>query len=658
MKSGFYFKLAASNIRKNARMYVPYILTCIMSVIMFYIMKSLSINPGLSDVWGGESMTVILQLGVWVIAVFSAIFLFYTNSFLIKNRKKEFGVFNILGMEKRHITLVILIETLYLALITLSLGLGFGIILDKLMFLIVSKLIGIEVSLGFFISGEAIYQTVCIFCLIYLLILVRSIFMIQLSNPIELLRGGRVGEKEPKAKWLSAILGILMLGGGYYISFTTKDPLKALTVFFFAVMLVIFGTYSLFTSGSIAFLKLLKKNKNYYYKTHHFISVSGMIYRMKQNAVGLANICVLSTMVLVMTSSTTSLIIGMEDMINNRYVKDFGIYFSESSKDNQEALVKEVHNFQNKNDMKIKNETTYSQAMFGAVKNENSFEIGRNENTAVMPSFVYPAIMTLEDYNSQSGNHKTLNSGEVLIYSSAQDFNYPTVKILDKEFKVAETLDTFYDYDTAESVMFDIYYIIVDDYKTLSELDKTICETNERDTSILFYYGFDTNADEDGQLEFYKALSKEFSGKYYSIDCKAEGRTAFVTLFGGLFFLGIFLGILFTMATALIIYYKQISEGFDDRERFSIMKKVGLSHSEIKSAIHSQILTVFFMPPILAGIHLAAAFPIISKLLAILEMVNTKLYIYCTIGSFLVFSLVYVVIYFLTSKSYYKLVNE
>ena len=235
MKSGFYFKLAASNIRKNARTYVPYVLTCVLTVMMFYIIKSLSLNPGLSEMWGGEEMGIILNLGVWVIAIFSAIFLFYTNSFLIKNRKKEFGVFNILGMEKRHIALVILIETLYIALVTLTLGIGLGMLLDKLMFLVISKFIGIGVSLGFFISGEAIYMTIGIFCLIYLLILVKSIFTIQLSNPIELLRGGKVGEKEPKAKWISAILGLLMLAGGYYISITTENPLTALTVFFFAV---------------------------------------------------------------------------------------------------------------------------------------------------------------------------------------------------------------------------------------------------------------------------------------------------------------------------------------------------------------------------------------------------------------------------------------
>lgn len=633
-----------------------------MTVMMFYIIKSLSINPGLSEIWGGEEMGIILKLGVWVIAVFSAIFLFYTNSFLIKNRKKEFGVFNILGMEKRHITLVILIETLYIALMTLSLGVGFGILLDKLMFLTVSKFIGIEVSMGFFISGEAIYQTMGIFCLIYLMILVRSIFMIQLSNPIELLRGGKVGEKEPKAKWLSAILGLLMLGGGYYISITTESPLTALTVFFFAVLLVIFGTYFLFTSGSIVFLKLLKKNKNYYYKTRHFISVSGMIYRMKQNAVGLANICVLSTMVLVMVSSTTSLIVGMEDIINTRYTSDFTIYFLNGNKENSENFLKEIHNIQKENNVKAKNENMYAQLMIPVEKTDNSFESTYNSTgTNTVIDMVFVTIMTLDDYNKDSSQNKTLNPGEVLVYSSKSDFDYPTVKILDREFKIAEKLDSYSDSDSY-GIMFDMYFIVVDNYNTLSDLDKAICEINGRDTSLQFYYGFDTNLNDDEQMEFYKKLNNNYFKDNYSldliIDCKAEGKTAFKVLYGGLFFLGIFLGILFTMATALIIYYKQISEGFDDRERFGIMKKVGLSRSEIKSSIRSQILTVFFMPLVLAGIHLAAAFPILSKLLAMLQMMNTALYIYCTIGAFLAFALVYVVIYFLTSKSYYKLVSE
>ncbi len=661
MKTEFYFKLAASNIRKNSRTYVPYILTCIMTIMMFYIIKSLSINPGLSSIWGGEQMKIILELGVWVIAIFSAIFLFYTNSFLIKNRKKEFGVFNILGMEKRHIAGVILIETLYIAAVTLLLGLGFGMLLDKLMFLTMLKFIGIEVSLGFFISGEAILQTIGIFCLIYLLILVRSIFMIQLSNPIELLRGGKVGEKEPKAKWFSAILGLAMLGGGYYISITTDNPLKALTLFFFAVLLVIFGTYSLFTAGSIAFLKLLKKNKSYYYKTQHFISVSGMIYRMKQNAVGLANICVLSTMVLVMVSSTTSLIIGMDDIINTRYTSDFSVYFMNGNKENSENFVNEIHNIQKENNIKVENESMDSLLMIPMVKKDNSFESTYSETeTNTMIDMIFIAVITLDDYNKESHQSKTLNPGEVLIYSSKSDFNYPTVKVFDKEFKVAENLDSYYDTDT-EYMIFDMYYIIVDNYDTLSELDKAVCEANGRDTSLQFQYEFDTNINDEEQIDFYKTLNNSFKNNEVidvTIDCKAEGKTSFAVLYGGLFFLGIFLGTLFTMATALIIYYKQISEGFDDRERFSIMKKVGLSRSEIKSAIHSQILTVFFMPLILAGIHLAAAFPLISRLLVMLQMTNTKLYIYCTVGAFLAFALVYVVIYFLTSKSYYKLVNK
>lgn len=661
MKSGFYFKLAASNIRKNARTYVPYVLTCVLTVMMFYIIKSLSLNPGLSEMWGGEEMGIILNLGVWVIAIFSAIFLFYTNSFLIKNRKKEFGVFNILGMEKRHIALVILIETLYIALVTLTLGIGLGMLLDKLMFLVISKFIGIGVSLGFFISGEAIYMTIGIFCLIYLLILVKSIFTIQLSNPIELLRGGKVGEKEPKAKWISAILGLLMLAGGYYISITTENPLTALTVFFFAVLLVIFGTYLLFTSGSIAFLKLLKKNKNYYYKTRHFISVSGMIYRMKQNAVGLANICVLSTMVLVMVSSTTSLIVGMEDIINTRYISDFTVYFLNGNKENSESFLEEIHRIQKENNVKIENENMYAELMIPVVRNDNSFEstYSSTENIAINMNFV--TIMTLDDYNKDSNRNKTLKNGEVLVYTNKTDFDYQTIKLFDKEFKIAEMLDSYSEKDTY-GIMFDMYFVVVDSYDTLLDLDKTICEISGRDTNLQFYYGFDTNISDDEQMKFYKILNNNYFKDNYgldlTIDCKAEGKKAFKVLYGGLFFLGIFLGILFTMATALIIYYKQISEGFDDRERFGIMKKVGLSRSEIKSAIRSQILTVFFMPLVLAGIHLAAAFPILSKLLAMLQMMNTTLYVYCTIGAFLAFAVVYVVIYFLTSKLYYKLVSE
>lgn len=309
-----YPRLAFDNIRKNARTYIPYILTCSFTIAMFYIMKSLSLNKGIENVQGGSTILTMFELGTYIIAIFVCIFLFYTNSFLMKNRKKEFGVFNILGMEKRHISKLVGFESLYAAVISFALGIFIGVILDKLMFILILKIMKSEIPLGFHISKGAILSTVILFGILFTLIFLNSLRMIHLSKPIELLKGGNTGEKEPKAKWLLALMGIICLGAGYYIAVTVKNPLKVLTLFFVAVILVIVGTYLIFTAGSIALLKILKANKKYYYKTNHFISVSGMIYRMKQNAVGLANICILSTMVLVTLSPTVAMIVGVEDI--------------------------------------------------------------------------------------------------------------------------------------------------------------------------------------------------------------------------------------------------------------------------------------------------------------------------------------------------------
>ena len=331
MNNRFFSKLAASNIKKNGKAYIPYILSCVMTVALFYIVKSLSYNPGLKNMVGSSTMMTMMSMCSVIIALFAIVFLFYTNSFLMKRRKKEFGVFNILGMEKSHIAKTMAWENFYVTLISIVGGLVIGLALDKAMFLLIAQVLNEEITLGFFISDKAIISTIVMFCIIFLLILLNSIRQIHTANPIELVTAGNAGEREPKTKWVLAILGLLSLGAGYYIALTIENPLTALVYFFFAVILVIIGTYMLFTAGSIALLKILRKNKKYYYKTKHFTSISGMIYRMKQNAVGLANICILSTAVLVMVSSTSSLMLGLQDVIATRYPNDFVVYSNETS---------------------------------------------------------------------------------------------------------------------------------------------------------------------------------------------------------------------------------------------------------------------------------------------------------------------------------------
>lgn len=661
MKKSFYPKLAAGNMKKNARTYVPYMLTCIITVAMYYIVKSLSQNPGVEEMIGGGYLSELMFIGSHVVALFAVIFLFYTNSFLVKRRKKEFGVFNILGMEKRHLAWVLGWETAYLALGSLVLGLLLGIIMDKAMYLLVGKIIGGGVPLGFFVSARVIGQTVQIFAVIFLLICINAIRQVHVADPIALLQAGNAGEKEPSTRWLLALAGLVSVGGGYYIAVTVSDPLASLLLFFVAVVLVIIGTYLLFTAGSIALLKILRKNRKYYYRTRHFVSVSGMIYRMKQNAVGLANICVLSTMVLVMVSTTTSLMIGMEDVVRERYPADIMVYFKEDAPQGNQAYIEAIRALQRERGLAVKNEMAYLYLGLSAsheYKYEESHEIGV---TSALDSMDELFFIALEDYNAVMKERKTLEEDEVMVYSNRTSFDIPVFRLLGREYRVAEKLDSFVGNGQYSANISNTVYIVVPDREALLEIYDAQRELLGEDArSIRQVYGFDMDADEEEQNAFYNALLDCMNRNQISAltEARAEARSSFISLYGGLFFIGVFLGVLFVMATVLIIYYKQISEGYDDRERFSIMQKVGMSRDEVKSAIHSQVVTVFFLPLIVAGIHVTAAFPLISKLLVLMQLTNTKLFIACTGACFLVFAVMYVFVYNLTARTYYRIVSR
>lgn len=655
MNNKFFPKLAADNIKKNSKTYIPYIVTCIVTVSVFYIIKSLSLNPGLTEMIGAQTLSEIMFLGSIIDAIFSLIFLFYTNSFLIKRRKKEFAVFNILGMEKKHISITLAWENLYVTLISLFGGVVLGIALDKVMFLVITKMLKSYISLGFFISKTAILSTVIIFIAIFILIYINTIRQIHISNPVDLLKEGNVGEKEPKSKLLIAILGAICLIIGYSLALTTKNPTASVFVFFVAVLFVIAGTYMLFTAGSIVLLKSLRKNKDYYYKTKHFTSISGMIYRMKQNAVGLANICILSTMVLVMISSTSSLMIGMEEINRNRYPNDISIYVDETSIDKNQEQIDLVKDFQKKNNIEIAKEQTYKYLAFSGYKNGDSIDAGFSPLSEVL--FFVP----LSDYNEAMGTNKTLNENEVLLYSNRSKFKGDTLKVLDKEYKIKEKLNSFLNNGIAESNVASTKFIVVPDMNEFNDVYHKQKETlKEFSKEIRTYYGFDVKVGEDEKKEIYNNIENVLKDNYFNgtIETNAQARESFMGLYGGFFFIGLFLGALFIMATVLIIYYKQISEGYEDKERFEIMQKVGMSHQEVKSSIRSQVLTVFFLPLVVAGIHISVAFPIIKSLLAILGLYNVGLYAICTIVSFVIFAIMYVIVYLLTSKVYYKIVSR
>ena len=661
MNNRFFPKLAASNIKKNGKAYIPYILSCVMTVAMFYIVKSLSYNPGLKNMVGSSTMMTMMSMCSVMIALFAIIFLFYTNSFLVKRRKKEFGVFNILGMEKSHIAKTMAWENFYVTLISIAGGLVIGIALDKAMFLLIAQVLNEEISLGFFISDKAIISTVVMFCIIFLLILLNSIRQIQTANPIELLTAGNAGEREPKTKWVLTILGLLSLGTGYYIALAIKDPITALVYFFFAVILVIIGTYMLFTAGSIALLKILRKNKKYYYKTKHFTSISGMIYRMKQNAVGLANICILSTAVLVMVSSTSSLMLGMQDVIATRYPDDFIVYSNETSEERAYESFDAIRELQEEQNLNVTSEREYRYLVFPAFINGDTFEVTRDANFSSLGNLNNLIFVSLSDYNRVMGTDKTLAEDEILVYSDRLQFNYPTLKIFDREYSVKEKIDEFIGNGLIVAVAANTQFIVLPDGTDIDELYALQKEAlSDGASEIQYYYGFNSDADEETQRAFYRTLLEDYVGHGYegTIESKADSRSEFVGLYGGFFFIGIFLGVLFIMATVLIIYYKQISEGYDDKQRYEIMQKVGMTHQEIKNSIRSQVLTVFFLPLIVAGIHIAVAFPIINKLLALLNLLNVQLFLTCTVVCYVVFAVMYLLIYLLTARTYYKIVSK
>lgn len=672
MSRFFYFKLAITNIKKNAKTYVPYMITSILTISMFYIICSLGNNPNITKACGTDSMKYVLFLGTWVCGIFAVIFLFYTNSFLMKRRKKEFGLYNILGMEKKHISRVVLCETLIMSVISLGLGLVVGILFDKLMLLVILSMFTVEIPLGFHISPESFPATLTLFTGIFVLIFLNSIRQIHLAKPIELLQGSTVGEKEPKAKWLIALIGAICLGSGYYISLTTTNPIAALNMFFVAVILVIIGTYLLFTAGSIVLLKALRKNKNYYYKTKNFISISGMIYRMKQNAVGLANICVLSTMVLVMISSTFSLWNGMNDVLDNYFPREFSFTPFEYSQETASDLKTWVNNTLNECNVEAKDIVNYSYLDFAVVQDKDSFIMYR-DNPAysdMINDIRNLFFITLDDYNKMTNSNETLKADEVLVYSNRDQYDYKEMKLSDKTFKVKETLDNFPNNRIMSSDVASSHFMIVKDMSVINDLDKIQNEIyGDMASSIQYYYAFNVDADTEKILDINNKFENDIqemgtygenTNKYVyegRFDCREAEKNDFIGMYGGLYFIGVFLGVLFIIATILIMYYKQISEGYDDKGRFEIMQKVGISHEEIKKSIHSQVLTVFFLPLIVAGIHIAFAFPFITRLLAILNLTNVNLFAMATAGGFLLFSVFYAVVYRITARSYYKIVS-
>ena len=663
MSKMFYFRLAFDNLKKNAKMYIPFVLSCILTIMMYYMVSSLSMNPNMMNMIGGDVMQQILSLGIYVITVFAVIFLFYTNSFLIKRRKREFGLFNILGMEKKHLSIVIALESIIVFLVSMVLGIGIGILLDKAFYLLIAKMLNASIALGFYISYQSIVNSIILFLIIFVLMYLFSLIQINLSNPIELLHGDQHGEKEPKTKWLLALIGLICLGTGYYMSVSIQDPVTAFAFFMVAVILVVIGTYMLFTAGSIVILKLLRKNKRYYYKTNHFISVSNMIYRMKQNAVGLGNICILSTMVLVMLSTTISLWVGMNDIIETRFPRDITV--SINSVDSNQALytIDDMNYAIEQAGIQTEDELVYRTLSVSAFNQGNTYTFG-NENMSLqdISNVVVLYFITLDDYNRTEGTNVSLAPDEVLVFPSGKQFDHKTIDIASNTFKVKGILDSIKADSNYSANLQNSMFVVVDSMDTLFMIDD-LQKQEYGDNASYIHTSYDFNLSKSEKMsvkEATDALIANYPGDttYMMVDTQEGNYEDLLSLYASFLFIGIFLSFLFIMATVLIMYYKQITEGYEDKKRFEIMQKVGLDKREVKKTINSQVLTVFFLPLVVAAIHIVFAFPMIEKMLRLLYLDNTNLYIMTTVICFGVFALVYVLIYFLTSKVYYGIVRN
>lgn len=666
-----YRKLAFTNIKNNGSLYLPYIISGIVTVAMFYIMMFLNNSKGLEKIYGSSYLTSIMALGVGIIAVFSYIFIFYTNSFIIKRRKKEIGVYNILGMEKRHIAKVMGIETVTVALIAIIGGIVTGMLFSKLSILLLYKILAVKETVKFEINFSTIINTLIVFGILYALTLIYNMMQIKLANPIELLRGGNVGEKEPKSKWLMAIIGAGCLAVAYYISITTENPLKVLSLFFVAVLLVIIGTYLLFIAGSIVFLKMLRKNKKFYYNKKHFAAVSGMIYRMKQNAGGLASICVLSTMVLVTIASTVSLYIGLDDELKARYPMEAVSYVDYLKVDENVDTVRDhIKQIIEDEGRTITDEKTYGYFNMLTKQNDNSLEKTSENDSLGNGTYVNivtkDALCNLEDSLDEK-DIPELTDDSVAVYGMKK-FNYDSIKILGRKFDVKESKYYKIKKDAYISSGFtNEYYIVVNNMDTLTQIFDLQKEVyGDRAFTFRNTIGFDFDGTKQQKIDCVNKINKYLvsdakkeigSGTAY-VEGRAENEEAVYTLYGGLFFLGIFLGAMFLMVTVMIIFYKQTSEGYDDKERYEIMEKVGMSNAEVKKSIQSQVRMVFFLPIVTAAIHVAAAFPMLRRLLVMFNLTDTQLMIECMIGTLLVFLVIYYLVFKLTSRTYYKIVGN
>ena len=671
-----YPRLAWQNIKGDRRFFAPYFLALLGNVAAFYIMTALAVDPGMSQLHGAMYVQSFCFMGMFIAAVFSAVFLLYVNGFLMKQRKKALGLYNILGMGKSHIAAVLFFETLFVGGAGIVCGLLTGLLFHKLVTLALYKLLRFAVPFGFAISWDAMARTAILFGVLIGLTLLSNLNKVRVSKPIELLYGGQVGEREPRTKWFMTLLGVLTLGAGYYIALRTTNGMEAIAFYFVAVFLVIIGTYCLFTAVSIFVLKALRANKRFYYKTSHFIGVSGMLYRMKQNAVGLANICILSTMVMVMVSGTLSLYLGTQDIVNRQAPSDLTVLVrydpDEAEPFDPAAMLRLQEGFIRDQGYSVSEDLIYSSFTFTVGRLPDGSYTTENDLVTLGTAITTIQVLTQDAYAAATGVSLGLEAGEVA-FGGEEDvltIHWGTLEGAGSfgrsDLTVAQHLEESLSADAAVS---DTSTLVVADTAALMELYEKQKEAYGEDSSWMEWQAsFSVDATDEELRAVQQAYNQYVrddavfagTGKWWScgwtLRCDVEADA--YGLAGGFLFLGIFLGTIFLMATVLIIYYKQISEGYEDKARFEIMQKVGLSREEVRASIRSQVLMVFFLPIAVAAIHILFDFNMVEKLLTLFQVYNTTLTALCTLGTVLVFFLVYGAVYLLTARTYYKIVER
>lgn len=651
MNRMLYPKLAWQNLKNNRTTYFPYLLTCSVSVAMYYIMQSITLNGGLAQVPGAAIALTIFFLGTGIVGIFCVALVFWTNSFLIKRRKKELGLYCVLGMERKHIAIMLLWETLYTAVICLVLGLVAGMLLSKLLFLGLLYMMDISTPIAFGIEPAAMLVTAVLFGMIFLCTTVYNLFHVRLVSPMELLHGGNVGEKEPRASWLLVAVGVLSLGWGYGTAVTVSQPLNALLLFFAAVLCVILGTFCLFTAGSVAILKFLRRRTTFYYQPGHFISVSGMLYRMKQNAAGLAAICILSTMVLVTISTTVCLYMGQGDMLQSLYPTDIRGTVSLEGGQKLADVYRAVENAVQNSGSRVERQYAWRACSSSRAVRLDENGVFRADNTSLCTI----QVLGVEDYNLAFGTGLSLEEDEAMLWCADGETLPQTVTLAGHTMEVhplkglAPEIERFYS-------TYGAYFMVVSSYEQAAGLMQQFTSSPADAPKVNLFV--DVSGSPAQQQRACQSLVTDTpQGMPFQMSCRAQASESWYGLYGSFLFLGVYLGAMFMMATALIIYYKQLSEGYDDHDRFVILQKVGMSRREVKDTINQQILLVFFLPLFMAAVHMLFAFNIVANILTVFSMTNRGLFAVCCVCVFAVFGLVYLLVYKLTSSRYYRLVR-